>query len=176
MSRRRRSAALPIPGWPWADFTRQWSETLLASAEVIAKRTAWMTGPHARPSTQDLRELAVMGPEKVAAAMAGTNAMAAQWMTTNARLVLLAWQQALAASTAVSSFAGSRSIGQAWSRGPAALRALDAAATAQRRLADATATLATRGLAPVHQRATANARRLRAAGRSRASKRGKASR
>jgi len=159
--RRRATAALPMPGWPWVDFARQWSETMLASAEVIARRTAWMTGPHARPSAHDRRELAVMGPEKIAAAMAGTNAMAAQWTTTNARLVLLAWQQAMAASAAMSSFAGSRSMGQAWSRGPAALRALEAAATAQRRLSEATATLATRGLAPVRKRATANARRLR---------------
>src|SRR5512140_3461514 len=158
---RRRSTAPAIPAWPWADFARQWGETMLASAEVISRRTAWMTGPHARPSAHDAREMAVMGPEKIAAAMAGTNAMAAQWMTTNARLVLLAWQEAMAASAAMSSLAGSRTMGEAWSRGPTALRALEAAAASQRRLSDATATLATRGLAPVRRRATANARRLR---------------
>ena len=158
---RRRSTALPIAAGSWADFARQWGETMLASAEVISRRTAWMARPHARPSAHDMRELAVMGPEKVAAAMAGTNAMAAQWMTMNARLVLLAWQQAMAASAASSSFAASRTMAQAWSRAPAAWRALEAAAAAQRRLSDATATLATRGLAPARKRVTANARRLR---------------
>ena len=161
MPRRRRSTSLTIPGLPWADLARQWGETMLASAEVVVRRTAWMTGPHARPSVRDRRELAVMGPEKVAAAMAAANAVTAQWTTTNARLVLLAWQRLAAASAAMSSLAGSRTPAQAWSRGPAALRALDAAATAQRRLSDATATLGARGLAPVRKRAAANARRLR---------------
>jgi hypothetical protein len=145
----------------WADLARQWSETMLASAEVIAHRTAWMTGPQARPSARDRRELVVMGPEKLAAAMAATNAMAAQWMTTNARLALVAWQRMMAAGAAMSSLAGSRTPAQAWVRAPSALRALDAAATAQQRLSGATATLATRGLAPVRKRAIANARRLR---------------
>ena len=124
------------------------SETMAASQRVIDTRTTLMRSAMADPIAADHRELGRMVPEKVAAFSSAGNAMMAGW---------IAWNHAV--------FAETRHLGKMAARGrmptPAEWMTLWArsaefgvAATERGARVGASA------LAPVHAKATSNARRL----------------
>lgn len=132
------------PDWPV-----QMAEMALAVPQVVAHRVARMALAGHSPSARDRREFHLMGAEKAAAFYESWWAMGMQ---------LWAAQQQVAASL----------LRQAWS--PWWAMPLAAAGRGRRRagplshhaahpIAQAGAVL-TKGLAPVHRRAVANARRL----------------
>jgi hypothetical protein len=112
----------------------------LAVPLVVAHRVGRMAQAGARPSARDRREFTLMGAEKAAAfyeswAAMGSAALRAQqslWLTMMRNAALLPWGAAPPASVLPT---------------PAAL-------------AQHTLRVMSQGLAPVHRRATANAKRL----------------
>jgi len=120
------------------------AQLALAAPQVVAHRMARMATAGAQPSPRDRREFHRMGAEKAAAFTESWQAMA---------LHAVQVQQALAASW----------LQAAWS--PSAFARLPATATAQ--LQNAALGVLSKGLAPVHRKATANAKRLSRAAKSR---------
>ena len=139
-SRSRSVGASLAPHLLWFELATRSAEMFLASGQVIAQRTQRMALAGPTPNARDRREFARMGSEKVDAARASATAMSQQLMTMPWNLVLPWWQGVVTARTPAQALeAGTRGMTQASKAG---------------------ARLASRGLAPVHARATANARRL----------------
>jgi hypothetical protein len=113
------------------------AEIALAAPQVIAHRVARMAMSGPVLSARDRKEFHLMGAEKMAAMAESWNAMVLQSMRAN---------QALAAGF----------IAAFWS--PSAMRQSPARAAAQ--LHGAALGVLAKGMAPVHRKATANARRL----------------
>lgn len=130
-----RNRSLPAS---WALAT-QFGEMALAVPLVVSHRLARMALAGNRPTTRDLREFERMGSEKWAALTEASIAVALQAWQVQQQLALAALQ--------------------AWSW-PALGRKPRRTAAASRPLREAAADLMRRGLAPVHRRAVANARRL----------------
>jgi hypothetical protein len=101
-----------------------------------------------------------MGVEKVEAAGESLFAMGQHVTQMNAQLALKAWQDALAAGTALMAVASSRTLPQMMQRQAKLAKTVSASANSASRLSDATARMAKQGLKPIHSRATANAKRL----------------
>lgn len=121
---------------PAGRLATQTLELSIAAPQVVAHRVARMARGGTRPSAADRREFVTMGAEKVTAFRQSWSAMAAMAVETQWRL----WQ--------------------AWSAlalGPWSARSTRRAAD---RSAQAVGRLLSAGLAPVHARAVANARRL----------------
>jgi hypothetical protein len=130
MTRSRRSAATPLAA--------KAVELYVAAPQVVAHRVARMARAGGAPSARDRREFARMGSEKVTAFYQSWAAM---------------WTQALQAQW---------QLAQAWAAVPMQLAAgrrapLRAPLAKSRR---AVAGVLSAGLAPVHSKALANARRL----------------
>ena len=127
-----------------------------AAAQVIAIRTTRMATHGLNPNPADRREMTLMGAEKVDAFSRAGQALATGAIPLVAGMAGQAFRTGLDLMNASAHLAASRTIPQTMAR--------------QRKLADtlmrgapaskATAQLAHRALAPVHQKATANARRL----------------
>lgn len=121
-----------------AHLTTQASQLAFAVPQVVAHRVSRMLSAGARPSAADRREFDRMGAEKLAAFGESWLAMGTQ---------MLAAQQSLAAS-----MLGAWS--NPWTFGAPALM------QGARDVHDAALGVLGSGLAPVHRRAVANARRL----------------
>ncbi len=133
-----------------------------AAAQVIAIRTTRMAAHGLNPNAAERREMHLMGAEKVDAFSRAGQALATGALPLVAGMAGQAFRTSLDLFNASAQLAASRTIPQTLAR--------------QRKLADtlmrhapaahhdaaskATAKLAHRALAPVHQKATANARRL----------------
>jgi hypothetical protein len=130
MPTRRKRAALPL--------AFQAAELAVAVPQVVAHRIARMALAGPTLSPRDRKEFAGMVAEKNAA-------FAASWAA-------MAWQAALAQQTLAASFMASM-LGAAGGQRPSAA----AAATEWQRAAVG---VLSHGLAPVHRKAVANARRL----------------
>lgn len=115
------------------------AELSLAAPQVIAHRIGRMAMAGPVLSERDRREFQLMGTEKVTAFTQSWNAMV--WQTIQA-------QQAMALSLA-------SSMWNPWTAGPSLSGALG-------QWQNATIGVLSKGLAPVHRKATANARRLNA--------------
>jgi len=113
----------------------QWAELAFAVPQVVAHRVTRMAIAGSAPSARDRREFELMSAEKTAAFNESWNAMAVQTMRAN---------QALALSML-------RSL---WIPGRASANAV----TTQ--LQNTALAVLGKGMAPVHRKATANARRL----------------
>lgn len=130
------------------------AEMMFAVPQVIAHRTARMLAAGHTPSRRDQREFMRMGSEKVAAANEAWRDMGLQLMQQNQKMAL--------------------SVMQAWWQGWAALMMAPMTMLSTNRrtrlgpssqqLQRAATQVLSAGLAPVHRRAVANAKRL---GRSR---------
>jgi hypothetical protein len=152
------AAALPFA--LWADLALRTGEMFTASAQVIAHRTGRMARAGHAPNPRDRREFARMGLEKVEAAGESLWAMGQHLSAANAQLAMRAWRDMSSASHAWMGLAGSRTLPQ-WMAGQATLaRSLSQSAHSASRLSDAAARMASKGLKPIHARATANAKRL----------------
>ena len=142
--RSKRSRGPAVPVW-WRNAVHAW-ELALAAPEVIAHRTARMAAAGRVPSARDQKEFTRMGQEKVEAVAESLSAMALPMLKLNQELASLTarqWQQ-------------SWKWWSAWSP----LTPL-AAGRSSTQLADSFARVVQKGLAPVHKRATQNAKRLR---------------
>ena len=127
-----------------------------AAAQVIAIRTTRIATHGLNPNAADRREMTLMGAEKVDAFSRAGQALATGAIPLVAGMAGQALRTSMDLMNASAHLAASRTIPQTMAR--------------QRKLADtlmrgapaskATAQLAHRALAPVHQKATANARRL----------------
>jgi hypothetical protein len=132
----------------WAKLATQSTEMLLASGEVIARRSQRMSAMGANPDAADRREMNRMVDEKVSAASESVQAMsmraAGLYQASMVQWFDLANRQAAA-------LLGIGSPPRA---------SVDAAA---RKTMRAAAQITTAGLAPFHRHATGNAKRLRKA-------------
>jgi hypothetical protein len=153
-----------VPLW-WRNALRAW-ELALAAPEVVAHRTARMAVAGRVPSARDQKEFTRMGQEKVEALAESLSAMALPMYKLNQELALLTarqWQRSWqwwSAWSPLASLATSRSPAQL-TRAQAVLMREIASAAGDKRLADAFSRVLQKGLAPVHRRATRNAKRLR---------------
>ncbi|MCG2576343.1 hypothetical protein LZ012_04970 [Dechloromonas sp. XY25] len=111
-------------------------ELAIAAPQVVAHRVARMAAAGAMPSVRDRREFERMGAEKVAAFSESMTAMAQQAFRAN---------QTLAASMF-------RTFWSPWTANSAARLGRD--------VHEAVLDVLDKGMAPVHGRATANAKRL----------------
>jgi hypothetical protein len=158
---RRKSRHLPAnPFLAWTNLALTFAEMGVASAQVIAHRTARMAAAGPTPNARDRVEFTRMGQEKIDAASASMRAMAVQAAGMNARLGSLLLRDMVNGSAAWFSLAGSRTVGQAMARQTKLAQHVSKSAITAATLSNATARLAKTGMAPVHARATANARRL----------------
>jgi hypothetical protein len=157
----KRRAVYVSPFLIWTDLALKCGEMMLASAQVIGHRTARFAAASIEPGARDRRELALMGQEKAAAAIESAQAMAAYMMSMNPFLGARAARQMLATAAAMMSLAGSRTAAQGFARQARLVRTLRRSGDTLSQISRASAQLAQRGMAPVHARATANAKRLR---------------
>jgi hypothetical protein len=158
--KRNRKPSFANPFMIWADLAVKTGEMMLASAQVIHHRTGRMAAAGPDPSARDRREFARMGQEKIEAAAESARAMATQAMTIDPRLGVRAASQMMTTAAALMSLAASRTAGQAMARQLALVRAMTQSAPTAVQMSVCAARIARRGLAPVHSRATANAKRL----------------
>lgn len=160
MKRIRTSSLYGNPFLIWADLALKTGEIMLASAQVIAHRTARMAAAGSKPSSRDRREFALMGQEKIGAATKSAQGIAAHMLTVDPFLVARAVQQSLAGAAAMMSLAGSRTASQAIARQARLAHVMARSVRTASRISASSARLAHRGLKPIHSRATANAKRL----------------
>ena len=161
MTRIPSAASYANPFLLWTNVALRTGEIMWASAQVITHRTSSMLLAHPSYSARDRRELVLMGQEKVQAAYESANAVGAQMMRMSLEFGMLAFKQWIAASTALTAVASSRTPGQSSER--QAKLVSDTArrsAVAVSKLSGSAAQLAHHGLKPIHSRATQNARRL----------------
>ena len=145
----------------WSNFAWKTGEMMLASMHVIGHRSNRMLAAGSSPNTADQREFALMGKEKVAAAVESAQAMAFALLRFNQQFAAIAFRQMFTGAAAIRSLATSRTPGQSVERQTMLLRetmAHSAVATSQ--LSKSAARVAHRGLQPIHSRATANSKRL----------------
>lgn len=125
----------------------QTAELMFAAPQVVAHRLGRMQAAGARPNARDQREFRLMGSEKVAAFGEAWNQMALQMLKANQQMTQ-AWMSAWLPVRPLSRATARRSVARAAAQmQSSALRVIGG------------------GLAPVHRRAKANAKRL---GRSKA--------
>lgn len=161
MTRIASAASYANPFLLWTDVALRAGEMMWASTQVITHRTSRMLLAHPNYGVRDRRELVLMGQEKVDAAHASANAIGAQMVRMSLELGMLAFKQWMAAATALTSLASSRTPGQSLGQQVKFLGdTATASALVASRLSSSTAKLAHHGLKPIHSRATRNARRL----------------
>ena len=160
MPRKPRHPIAAMPFMLWNDLALRTSEMLVASAQVIGHRTSRMATAGHSPSVRDRREFTRMGMEKVEAASESAWAMGRHLTVVNAELASRAWKDLMEAGNAWMSLAASRSVPQAIERQTQLMRTVSESAASASTLSDAAARMTKHGLAPIHSRATANAKRL----------------
>lgn len=152
--------ALFNPFLLWTDLAMKTTEMLVSSGQVIGSRVDQIVRAGANPSPRDMREIALMGSEKVKAATESGLAVATRLQSTNYQLMARAWQQWFASLGAMNALVTSRSFGEALSRQNKLFNALSRSGRTQALISSDTARLASAALKPVHSASTANARRL----------------
>ncbi|MGH8587259.1 MAG: polyhydroxyalkanoate granule-associated phasin [Gammaproteobacteria bacterium] len=149
---RRRKGGTGL-GW-WQPWMQLW-EIAVAAPQVVAHRTARMARSGPTRSSADRKELTRMTQEKFEAFGESASAMAAEIVRANVAL----WPSVLRAGGTLPS-AMWMPTARAGSRGFASKPAL-AAGAVPRIVSGAASRVLAKGFAPVHRRATANAKRLR---------------
>jgi len=144
----------------WMKLGVRTNEMLLASAQVIGHRTARMASATPIPSEPDQREFALMGQEKIEAATAAAQAMAAHAMASNPEFGIQAFSQMMTGVSDWMSLGASRTTDEMIARQAKLMRTLTEAVLSTSQLAVPAARMAEAGLQPIHAKATANARRL----------------
>lgn len=144
----------------WSDLAWKTAELAVASASVIGHRTDQMARAGPIPNARDRGEFARMAYEKIEAHRESAAALRRRstgaYINHSARTFGLV----LESTAALMSLCGSQNSGQFLARQARLTRTLTQVAAAAVGLSDATAELATLGLAPIHSRAVANAKRL----------------
>jgi hypothetical protein len=166
MNHSERAGALLKPWLTWGSFALSAGEMMLSAAQVVGHRVPRLAAAAAHPyeplSARDHAEFTRMVAEKGMAFGESWMAMSMPFWFNAAglgmRLQTLTWQSWLRNLQGMT--AGAMPGSSATSSRGAVRRAVLAQATAAAHMSDAAGKLATRGLAPVHRRAKANARRL----------------
>lgn len=143
----------------WSTFGVKMLQMSTAAAQVIAMRTTRMAAHGANPNAADRREMHRMGAEKVDAFSRAGTTLATGAMPLLAGMAMQAWRTSFDLWAASTRLATSRTLPQTMARQQQLAGTLMRGAAASGHGA-ATARLAHRALAPVHRKATANAKRL----------------
>lgn len=144
----------------WTDLAWTIGEMWIASAHVVAHRTARLAAAGPIPNALDRQEFTRMGQEKIEAATESARAMAAHLTTMNLKFGVRAFRQMMTGTAAIMALAASRSVGESITRHAKVAESLSRSAVMASEYTNSTAMLAGRGLKPIHARATANARRF----------------
>jgi hypothetical protein len=146
----------------WSTFGMKMLQMSTAAAQVIALRTTRMAAHGPNPNAADRREMHRMGAEKVDAFSRAGTTLATGAMPLLLGMSMQAWRTAFDLWAASTRLATSRTLPQTMARQQQLAGTLmrGAAATGHGATSAATARLAHRALAPVHRKATANAKRL----------------
>lgn len=147
-----------------ADLMVKTGEMALASTQTIFHRTAMMLSAGLSPTAAQHKEFSRMGSEKVDAAVASIQTMFGDWYSLNRQLTALVQVQQTQWNmiTALASFASVKTMTEL---GVAQRRYFNAAMQSSEALLKLWVIfipVASRGLKPIHSRASANARRLMA--------------
>ena len=148
------------PVFAWSELAWKIAEMSVASASVIGHRTSQRAKAGPVPGARDRGEFARMGSEKIAASVQSAVALGrygtVKHMNYSARTLALM----LESSVALMSLYGSQNSGQFFARQAKLTEKLTRLTESAVDLSDSTARLATLGLAPIHSRSVANAKRL----------------
>ena len=159
---KRNARRLPLhPFQAWADWAWKMGEMSTAAAQVIAHRSARMAAAGPLPDACDRREFTRMGQEKIDAATESALAMAGHLGGMSLQFTARAFNDMVTGTAALMSLGTSRNVGEFVTRQAKLAKALSRSAKTASDLSHSTTRLAGLGLAPIHARATANARRLR---------------
>ncbi len=162
MKSRQNAALHANPFLLWGTLGMKAMQMSAAAAQVIAIRTTRMATHGLNPNAADRREMTLMGAEKVDAFSRAGQALATGALPLVAGLAGQAWRTGFDLLNATAQLAASRTIPQTLARQRKLADTLMRGAPTARHGAasQATAKLAHRALAPVHRKATANAKRL----------------
>lgn len=150
------------PYMMWSRLAWQAGEMAASSMQVIGQRTGRFLMSGATPGAREQREFALMGREKGEAALESVRAMGARALMLNQQFAMLAFKQALSASVALLSIAGSRTAAESVERQVRLARdTATGSAAAASKLSGTAARIARSALKPVHKRVSSNVRRLR---------------
>lgn len=144
----------------WTDVAAKTGNMLLSSGTVVQIRTHRLLSSALSPSDADLRELGLMGQEKLAAASESGTAMASQLHATQFALTHRAVRQSLQTVEALAGLMVSISPSHTAAQTQRLLKAANRSMATATQLSSATARIAQRGLRPIYSRATSNAQRL----------------
>ena len=136
------------------------SEMFSASTQVVGHRTARMAMAGPLPNSRDRTEFDLMHHEKVDAAKESVRAISSGLMSLSVELALETSRNIWATSSSALALGSSRSAAQWLERQTALLKIATAYPSQPLHLAHSAAHLVQDGLAPIHIRATANAKRL----------------
>lgn len=139
--------AVWTPWFAWSEFMFKSAEMMMASGQVIGHRVERMAKAGPALSSRDLKEFTLMGHEKLEAAAESTQAMSAY-----------CWQVQQQAGTQV--FEQMVRLSSSWWNWGAGGRGGQPGKGAPVWSSDHALGLMNKALAPIHSRATANARRL----------------
>ena len=148
------------PVLAWCDVAWKMAEMSVASASVIGHRTNRLAKTGPVPDARDRREFAQMGSEKIAASMESAVALARHSVGSHVDHSARTLALMLESATALMSLYGSQNGGQWFARQAKLTKTLMQLNGAAVDLSGSTARVAARGLAPIHSRAVANAKRL----------------
>ncbi|HEY9023787.1 MAG TPA: polyhydroxyalkanoate granule-associated phasin [Burkholderiaceae bacterium] len=158
MNSRPRAAAFTNPFLLWSTFGMKMLQMSTAATQVIALRTTRMAAHGLNPSAADRREMHRMGAEKVDAFSRAGSALATGAVPLMFGMAMQAWRAGFDLWSASMRLAGSSTASQTLARQQQLAGTLMRGASGAGHAA--TARLAHRTLAPVHRKATANAKRL----------------
>ncbi len=167
MKSRQSAAVFANPFLLWGTLGLKAMQMSTAAAQVIAIRTTRMAVAGIHPTAADKREMSLMGAEKVDAFSRAGQALATGAAPLLAGMAGQAFRTGMDVLGATARLAASRSIPQTMARQRLLADTLmrHAPGAQHGAASDATARLAHRALAPVHAKATANAKRLTRKGR-----------
>ncbi|HEY4371665.1 MAG TPA: polyhydroxyalkanoate granule-associated phasin [Burkholderiales bacterium] len=180
----RAAARNPWAPWmTWFGIGTTLSEMALSASQVIAQRSARMAGASVPPAAADAREFMLMGTEKLQAFGESMLAMFSPMMVNTGalsmRLSESAWRQGMRNLRLMGSWtplaffgppsawpqlpmaAASKAMGEALRQGNYFAASAGEAMGSAQAVSRAAGKVARRGIAPVHRKVKANARRLR---------------
>ncbi|WP_075360001.1 polyhydroxyalkanoate granule-associated phasin [Caballeronia sordidicola] len=144
----------------WLRLFAETCELLTATAQVVKVRTTRLVMAGPLPNERDRTEFSLMSREKSEAVTESIQAMGSGFVSLGMDLAMATSKHIWATSAAAGDLASSRSATQ-WLERQAALIKVAAASPANPlKLASSTTRLVQESLAPIHGRATANAKRL----------------
>jgi len=147
-----------LAGITLVDLAQQTTAMAVASASVIDHRTRRMANAGMTPNARDRQEFALMGQEKMDAAVEWMQATIAGMLAIQQTLLDFTLQQLFTGAAAIESILSAESLAQVHST--LASEMLANTQSAYDNAAAHVTSTAAQALHPVHSRATANARRL----------------